>query len=257
MSFLGILTVFIGICCSECVALQCFVCSANLIINRDCRALSAARLIDCPDTSTHCNAIVTDVDGRIIVNRGCSGNVFSWGFGNDECDIMTNERILDKAVAFYQCRGDACNNVEPGEVTTVTQVVNGVDMAVPRFAMKSNMQSQRIMDHDVIASAQAVITDQDDNMRRGKQLTDATDDEDDSYGLPGKQRRTRTTITTTTTTTQRPRITVSLQPRVDEFTTERTTRPTTTRTTTPVRTAPPPPPTRPHRPRNFTIFDRR
>ena len=157
---------------------------------------------------------------------------------------MTNEKILDKAVAFYQCRGDACNNVEPGVVTTVNQVVNGVNMTVPRFAMNSQMQSQRTMDRDIIASAQAVMTDQDDSLRRGKQLTDASDEEDDSYGLPDRQRRTRTT-TTTTITTPRPRlITVSLQPRSNTFFTERRER-TTPRVT------------RPHRPRNFTIFDRR
>ncbi|OWA51213.1 hypothetical protein BV898_15708 [Hypsibius exemplaris] len=229
-------------------ALQCFVCTANRFLNKDCRSLSAARLIDCPDTSTHCNAIVTDIDGMLTVNRGCSGNVFSWGFGNDECEIMTNERIIDRAVAFYQCRGDGCNNIEPGQVTTVDKVLANRSRArVPQFAMASQMQSEHTMqvgDSNLVAGSRAIVSDQETGMRMGKQAADSADDSDDSYGLPGRERRTRARTTTTTTTP----------------TTTTTTATTTTTTTTPaprivVATTTPAPITRPPPKRKFTVFD--
>ncbi|XP_055327341.1 uncharacterized protein LOC129580709 [Paramacrobiotus metropolitanus] len=237
----------IGLGVIENQALQCFVCTANLLLNKDCRSLSAARLIDCPDTSDHCNAIITDIDGQIIVNRGCSGNVEAWGYGSEECDIMTNDKLIDRAVAFYQCRGDGCNNLEPGQITTETKVVaNNSNVNVPKFALTSNLKSEHIVGmENQISDSRAIVTNEEEKfMRRGKQANDDADQQDDeTYGDNPRKKTRSTTKATTPTTTE------------TTTTTTTTTEESTTTTKRPIFTTRPII-TRPRR-RNFTIFDRK
>ncbi|XP_055352114.1 proteoglycan 4-like [Paramacrobiotus metropolitanus] len=96
-------------------AIQCFSCLSNEAAGKFCRKVSEAQIITCPNDATWCNALVFLKNGKVNVNRGCSGSVSSWGFGRSECDIMSAEPLMDVGVAFYQCRGDACNNIEPAD----------------------------------------------------------------------------------------------------------------------------------------------
>ncbi|GAV07244.1 hypothetical protein RvY_17106 [Ramazzottius varieornatus] len=97
-------------------AIQCYHCESSPRDGKFCRRTTEARLIDCD--STFCSALVWMENGQVRVHRGCQGHISSWGFGRSECDIMQSDRLMDTGVAFYQCRGDACNNIEPTEETS-------------------------------------------------------------------------------------------------------------------------------------------
>jgi hypothetical protein len=101
-----------------CEAIQCYSCLSNEKAGKFCRQITEAQIVSCPNDSTFCNALVFLQNGKVNVNRGCSGSVSSWGFGKSECDIMSSEALMDVGVAFYQCRGDICNNIEPADEAT-------------------------------------------------------------------------------------------------------------------------------------------
>lgn len=155
---------------------------------------------------------------------------------------MTSEKLRNRAVAFYQCRGDGCNNIEPGAVTTVTKVTNGTAVKAPTFALSSNLKSEQTVGKNSVSKSKAIITNfEDEFLRRGKQLSGLDGDDDDSAYQDVGQHRNRSTVTVATTTSA----TTTTKKTTPKQFTEIKLATVTERTVT-----------RPRR-RKFTIFDRR
>lgn len=117
--------------------------------------------------------------GKVNVNRGCGGQVSSWGFGQGECDIMSADALQDTGVALYQCRGDLCNNIEPAD--GASQAASGGDVVLMTGAVRDQGSSASVKSS---ASSSSASSSSDDNS-----ADDSSDDIGDSsaktsYGGP-------------------------------------------------------------------------
>ncbi|XP_055352075.1 uncharacterized protein LOC129598278 [Paramacrobiotus metropolitanus] len=104
--------------------LRCFVCLPNVSTGQDCRQIKDAQPSNCSDDSKHCVAVVLgNAKGDITVYRGCGGHVQDFNLGINEC-AMLDTWSDDLPAAYYKCKTDACNNIEPitSEVTEVVKL---------------------------------------------------------------------------------------------------------------------------------------
>ncbi|GAV07245.1 hypothetical protein RvY_17107 [Ramazzottius varieornatus] len=102
--------------------LRCFVCLPDAATGENCRQIAGQSLQNCTSDTRHCVAVVLgDALGTITVFRGCGGHVQNFNMGSDEC-TMLDSRQDDLPAAYYKCKTDGCNNIEP-ITTEVTEVI--------------------------------------------------------------------------------------------------------------------------------------
>ncbi|OQV13240.1 hypothetical protein BV898_12561 [Hypsibius exemplaris] len=103
------------------LGLNCFSCLPSNSTGQDCRAIAGQATVNCSD-SKHCVAVVLgNAKGEITVYRGCGNHVEDFKLGGDECsmlDLWTD----DLPAAYYKCKTDGCNNIEP-VTTEVTEII--------------------------------------------------------------------------------------------------------------------------------------
>lgn len=125
-------------------AIQCFSCLSNEQTGKSCRRISEATIANCQGDVTFCTALVFLKNGQVHVNRGCGGDVASWGLGDSECQIMSSDALMDVAMALYQCRADGCNNIEPADGSQSSDVVlltKSVKQTQPSSSLKHSSSS--------------------------------------------------------------------------------------------------------------------